>query len=453
MKQFKVGYASTIVNPPLNFPIHGYYKERFGKGFIDDIEASAIALNLGDVYALIINVDNGGFKQPVIEKFQNAINNLTGIDKDYIFISATHSHTAPSTYYPELFEVDENAINEYIDFLANKLALICQSAITDLMPAKMGFAVGHAPDRIAYIRRYRMKDGSTCTCPPIEDPNIDHPIGQLDQRVNVLRFNRDGASDVVIMNYGVHADTVNGDMFCSDWVGWTRRTVEKALDGTKCMCIMGAQGDVGSTNVHPLPGDMNDTEISFDNEMKSPGMARFVGRALAGVILQVYDKVAYTEVDTLTAIKSILHAKKNVPDGKDLPLARKYKELYEQGKSDQIPYTGMELTTVVAEALRMCKMQNEPNTSDLNIYGLRIGNVALVGIPGEPFTDIGVQIKDTEGYDLILPCAITGGYEGYFPSPSAFSEGGYEARTSPYTSSIAKDIVTCAKDLLKKLKQ
>ncbi|MBQ8903235.1 MAG: PAS domain-containing protein, partial [Oscillospiraceae bacterium] len=29
------------------------------------------------------------------------------------------------------------------------------------------------------------------------------------------------------------------------------KAVEKALDGTKCMCIMGAQGDVGSTNVHP----------------------------------------------------------------------------------------------------------------------------------------------------------------------------------------------------------
>ena len=452
MNKLKVGYASTLVNPPLGYPLHGYYLDRYGKGFIDDLEASAIAVNSGDKTALIISVDNGGFQQTVIEKFLTAINDATKVDKDYIFISATHSHTAPTTFFPEFFEVDKKFMDDYALFLADKLAQISKGAINDLKPAKMGFAVGNAPDRIAYIRRYRMKDGTTCTCPPINDPNIEGPIGTLDQRVNVIRFARDNADDVVIMNYGVHADTVNGDMYCSDWCGWTRKTIEKALDGTKCLCIMGAQGDVGSTNIHPVAGDMNDTEISFDNEMKSPGMARFVGRALAGVIMQVYDKVAFTDVEDIFAIKEVLPAKMNIPKKEDMPLARKYKELYEQGKSDLIPYTGMELTTVVAEALRMCKMENDPEYRPLNVSGLKIGNVAFVSLPGEPFTDIGVQIKDTEGFDLILPCAITNGYEGYFPMQSAFDEGGYEARTSPYAPSIAKDIVAKAKEVLNKLK-
>lgn len=452
MNKLKIGYASTLVNPPLGYPLHGYYLDRYGKGFIDDLEASALAISCDDKTAIVISVDNGGFQQNVIAKFLDAINKETNVDKDYIFISATHSHTAPTTFFPEFFEVDKKFMDDYADFLSIKLAEISKNAIADLKPAKMGFAVGHAPDRIAYIRRYRMKDGSTCTCPPINDPNIEGPIGELDQRVNVVRFARNDADDVIIMNYGVHADTVNGDMYCSDWCGWTRKTIEKALDGTKCMCIMGAQGDVGSTNVHPIPGDMNDTEISFDNEMKSPGMARFVGRALAGVIMQVYDKVAFNDVDDIFAIKDVLPARMNIPKKEDMPLARKYKELYEQGKSDLIPYTGMELTTVVAEALRMCKMENDPEFKTLNVSGLRIGNVAFISLPGEPFTDIGVQIKDTEGFDLILPCAITNGYEGYFPVKSAFDEGGYEARTSPYASTIAQDMVDKAKEVLSKLK-
>ena len=451
MKKLNAGYASCLVNPPLGYPLHGYYMERFGQGFIDDIEASALALECDGVKALIISADNGGFKQTVVEKFLDAINEATGVNKDYIFISATHSHTAPSVFYPEFFDVDESKINAYIEFLAKSLAEISKAALDDLSPARMGFGVGHAPDRVSYIRRYRMKDGSTCTCPPIDDPNIVGPIGELDRRVNLIRFDRGDRDDIVIMNYGVHADTVNGDMFCSDWVGWTRRTVEKALDGVKCMCVMGAQGDVGSTNVHPIPGDMNDTEISFDNEMKSPGMARFVGRALAGVVLQLYDKVAFTEVDGIYAVKGILSAKMNIPRKEDMPLAKKYKELYEQGRSDEIPYTGMELTTVVAEALRMCKMENYPKHCELNMSALRIGGVAFVSIPGEPFTDIGVKIKETEGFDLILPCAITNGYEGYFPMRSAFDEGGYEARTSPYKADIADDMVSFAKDLLGKL--
>ena len=214
---------------------------------------------------------------------------------------------------------------------------------------------------------------------------------------------------------------------------------------------MGAQGDVGSTNVHPLPGDMNDTEISFDNEMKSPGMARFVGRALAGVVLQVFDKVAFFDTDNISYVREGVSVRMNVPGKEDLPLARKYKELYESGRSDEIPYTGMELTTVVAEALRICKMENDPEYSVLNISAIRIGEIGLVTIPGEPFTDIGVAIKRCEGYGVILPCAITNGYEGYFPAPSAFAEGGYEARTSPYKDDIAERIVDSATRLLESL--
>jgi len=345
---------------------------------------------------------------------------------------------------------DEN-INAYIDFLAEKLCEISALAIEDLCPAKAGYGIGYAPDRISYIRRYRMKDGTTCTCPPINDPNIDRPIGELDRRVNVLRFKRDVKEDVVILNYGIHADTVNGDAYCSDWVGFCRDTVARALEGAKCVCIMGAQGDVGSTNVHPIPGDMNDTEISFDNEMKSVGMARFVGRALAGVVLQVFDKVAFFDAESISFIEEEFPVRMNVPKKEDLPLARKYKELYESGRSDEIPYTGMELTTVVAEALRICKMENDPEYSVLNISALRIGDVGLVTVPGEPFTEIGVEIKKCEGYGLILPCAITNGYEGYFPAQSAFAEGGYEARTSPYKEDISNRIIVAAKKVLSSL--
>jgi hypothetical protein len=162
-----------------------------------------------------------------------------------------------------------------------------------------------------------MKDGSTFTCPPIDDPNIDHPIGELDQRVNVLRFDQDNGQTVVLYNYGVHVDCIGGEYVSPDFPGWVRSTLDKALDGVKAIYFPGCQGDVGSTNVHPKGGDMNDTEISFDNEMKSPGMARFVGRALAGTILQVFDKVEYIDVDKLNIIHKIVQVKSNKPTPED----------------------------------------------------------------------------------------------------------------------------------------
>ena len=268
--------------------------------------------------------------------------------------------------------------------------------------------------------------------------------------MNVLRFDREGAPTVLLVNYGLHADTVNGELISADWPGVMRRTLEKVLDGVQTMFINGAEGDVGSTNVHVKPGDgdMNDTEISFDNEMKSPGMARFVGRAIAGTVLQVYDKVQYVDVDRIGILRRDLAVPANLATQEELVLARQYKELHDAGRDDLIPYTAMELTTVVAEALRMCRLAGGPAEFHLPLTAVRIGNVALLGIPGEPFTEIGVKIKETEGFDLILPCSLTNGDHGYFPVQSAYDEGGYETRTSPYRAGVAELMATGAKELL-----
>lgn len=452
MNDLKIGYAEENINPKLGIAIEGYYVPRFAKGILSDLKAIALAVKSGDETVIILSLDICEIDLNALNKIKSAIAVKTGIKAENLFISATHTHTGPCLKESGYFDYDAELVKEYLDFLAAQSAVAAKTAIQDLKPAKMGYATGKAPDRIAYIRRYKMKDGSTMTCPPINDPNIDYPLGTLDQRVNVLRFDRENAENIVIMNYGIHADTVNGEMISSDWVGWAQSTLAKSLDGVKCVCIMGAQGDVGSTNVHPTDSDMNDTEISFDNEMKSPGMARFVGRALAGTVLQVYDKVQYVDVDSIKIITEPCKVDINVPDKKDLPLAHKYAELHEQGRDDLIPFKAMELTTVVAEAMRMCDLENSPEMTSMLMTGVRLGNVSLVGIPGEPFTEIGVKIKEIGGYDLIMPCALTNGYEGYFPSKEAYDEGGYEARTSRYKPTVYDAIIDTARKLLKKIK-
>lgn len=451
MNNLKVGYAKVNINPMLGIHIRGYYVPRFAKGFIDDLEAHAIALNCGEETVLMISVDTCYIIETICDKYLEKISKATGVDKDKIFLSATHTHTGPDL--EDDFESNGNNDDaiKYTHFLGERLADLSVMALNDLKPAKMGFIEGVAPDRVAYIRRYKMKDGTTCTCPAINDPNIDHPIGTLDQRVHILRFDQENGESIVLLNYGVHADTVNGEMICSDWPGWLRRTLDKALDGVKCLAFVGAQGDVGSTHVNPTGGDMNDTEISFDNEMKSPGMARFVGRALAGTVLQVYDKVEYVDVDDLKILKKTVAVPSNMPTPEQMPQARLYKQLHEEGRDSEIPYTAMELTTVVAEAIRMCNLEHGPESFDITLTGLKIGPVAFVGIPGEPFTDIGVGIKDTEGWSAIMPVCLTNGSRGYFPMKSAFDEGGYEARSSKYKGGVAESIIQCGKEVLNEL--
>ena len=464
MSEFQVGFSTVNINPDLGAPIAGYYVSRNAKGFLDDLEASALALQLGDFRVLLISVDCCNMTLKLVERLHAAIEGATGVPAAQILICCTHTHTGPINNMDALKRNPNGATGEleelpgyettvqYVDFLCRRLVDVSRLALADLKKAKMGFIQGWAPERIAYIRRYKMKDGTTMTCPPINDPNIDHAIGELDQRVHVLRFDREGGETVVLVNYGLHADTVNGELISSDFPGWMRRTVSKALDGVKCIFFNGAEGDVGSTHVFPSGGDMNDTEISFDNEMKSPGMARFVGRALAGTVLQVFDKVEYIPVERLAVASRTVTVPANVPDPKDLPLAHKYNDLHKAGRDDLIPYKAMELTTVVAEAARMCRLENGPESFDIRLTAVRIGDTVMVGIPGEPFTDIGVQIKDTEGWKAIMPCALANGSQGYFPMQSAFDEGGYEARGSNYKPGVAEAIIAGAKELLEQLR-
>jgi len=451
MNKLYSGYSKVNINPPLGHFVSGYFIDRYAKGFLDDITASAFALECNGERFLIVSVDACTLSSPLVLRYREAMAKSSGVSVGNIFFTNTHTHTGPE-YSPLEAEKKLDAAGiAYLDFVEKRLADLAVMACQDMVPTKMAYGVGQAPARVAYIRRYRMKDGSTMTCPPINDPDIVGPIGELDQRVNVLRFDREGRNPFILVNYGVHADTVNGDMLSADWPYWMAKTLDLALEGADSMFIGGAQGDVGSTNIHPDSADMNDTEISFDNEMKSPGMARFVGRAIAGTVLQVYDKLYYTDVEDVKMITKMVPVKLNVPTADELPLAKKYKELHEAGRDCDIPYTAMELTTVVAEALRMCSLADGPEYKDMEMVGLKIGPVALVGIPGEPFTEIGVKIKEAEGFELVMPCALTNGYEGYFPVQSAYDEGGYEARSSRYAAGVAETIVDAGKAVVAEL--
>ena len=452
MNNLKVGFSTVNVTPPLGIPIAGYFIPRFAKGILDELMVNVMVLQSGEKTVALISVPNCSVPKDISDVWLEKVEAVTGIARHQTFLSVTHTHTGPNVRPTGKEDEIEEMVVTYRKFLGDRIADAVQLALNDVKPAKMGYITGYAPERVAYIRRYKMKDGSTFTCPPIDDPNIDHPIGELDQRVNVLRFDREGGETVVLVNYGLHADTINGELISGDWPYWMAKTLDKALDGVKCIFFNGAEGDVGSTNVHPSGGDMNDTEISFDNEMKSPGMARFIGRAIAGTVLQVYDKVYYVDVDDIHITEKIITIPSNMPKPEDMPLAKKYKQLHDEGRDDEIPYQAMQLTTVVAEATRMCLLENGPESFGLNLTGLKIGPVVMVGIPGEPFTEIGVEIKKAEGWDLIMPCCLTHGTMGYFPMKSAYDEGGYEARSSRFKAGVAERIIEGAKGLLKEMK-
>jgi hypothetical protein len=445
MNRLQAGFARVDITPELGVSIDGYYVPRKAERILDALEANCLVLGCDAHKVVLLSLDNMGIVQKALLPMRQAISEATGLPLEAIYIHTTHTHTAGA-----ITPKPENEKNlKYRDAVTAKVVEAAQLALADLQPAKMGWAVGQAPN-VAFVRRFRMKDGSVRTNPGTNHPDIVAPIGDVDERVNVLRFDRESDS-LVLMNFGNHPDTVGGCNISADWPGFARRSLEQAIPGTKAILFNGAQGDVNHINVHPTGGAGNDLARDFDDVDRGYGHARHIGRVIAGAVLQVYDKVCYTDVEQLRYLQKTVDIPSNIPEEKDMPLAREYAQLHNAGKDSQIPYTGMMLTTVVAEALRMLRLENGPEAFRLPMSGIAIGSVAMIGIAGEPFTGIGRALKKAPGWDLVLPTCSTNGFEGYFPMMDAYDEGGYEARSSNFKAGVAELLIAEGLKLLAEL--
>ena len=448
MKQFQAGFARVQITPPLGIFVAGYFIKRYAKEILDDLYVNTVALSVGDKKAVIIAADILNIKENGADVIRDHISSVTGLDRTSIFLNCTHTHTGPIVIQKYERELE----NDYFKFITLKIADSVVMALSDLKPARLGFAESTAP-RISFGRRYKMKDGSVRTNPGVGNPDIVEPVGVVDERVHVIRLERDGADSIAIINFGTHPDTIGGEVISADWPGFVRKTFEGAVPDSICIFLNGAQGDVNPLNVSPRPGEDNGLHKDFDDVDRGYDHAKHMGRVVAGAALQVYEKVHYVPTEEIKYAETVAKVPGNIPDPSEIPFAKKYDDLHKAGRDDEIPYKGMMLTTMLARYSRIIRMQNGPEFFDIPITALKLGNIAFIGIAGEPFTGIGMALKaqNTE-FDAVLPCCLVNGSKGYFPMMDSYTEGGYESESSSFKAGVAEIIIEEGTKLLKSIK-
>ncbi len=445
-----VGFSRIEINPPLGVNLRGYFHARYADGILDDTEINTVVIKKDDKAVALITLDCEACSTLFCKTAREYAQKATGLDKDAIFIHATHTHTGVE-FYDASEEIELDSEKEYMSQVIRKLADSISFALSNASPAKMGIGVSKA-ERIGFNRRYLMKDGSVQTNPGVNNPNILKSIGLLDERVNVIRFERECGDSVVIANYGNHPDVIGGNKLSSDWPGFTRRIFERAVENTKCIFLNGAQGDINHVNVAPKGGDFNGMFNDFDDVSRGYAHSRHLGNVVAGAIMSVYEKVEFIPSPSIDFIQRDIQVASNKPLPEEMEEARRINELHLAGKDSELPYKGMMLTTMVADAGRKVRLENAPDTFPLLLSGIKIGDVAFIGIPGEPFTGVGLGLKEAQGWKMVCPTCLTNGSCGYFPMRDSYDEGGYEARSSTYKAGVAETIVQEGKKLLDDLR-
>ena len=442
----QAGFYRSTINPENDTPIEGYFIPRRTEGVLDDLEINALALSLDKTQVLIISLDLCMIAQKTMLTLRQAAAAKTGLPLDHVMISCTHTHTSPIV----IVDYEDALVREYARQLCTWVADAAAGALADLKDAEVGWGLGHAD--LSHCRRLRMKDGSIRTNPGVGNPDVAEELTAMDHELGIVRIDQVNGVNVVLVNYGMHPDSIGGNMISADWPGFMRRTVEMAIPEARCIFLNGAEGDVGALDIWAKGGWFNDTFNDFDDVIRGYGHSRWYGRYMAGAILQVYDKVNYYTPDKLQVLERTIQVPAQVPAPEELPEAHRIHELHIAGRDSELGYEGMMVTTVVAEAERMVRLAHGPDAFSMPLHGIALGGVAIVGIAGEPFTGIGTGIKESEGWDLIMPVSNADGAEGYFPMQDCYDEGGYETRSSPFKAGCAEYIISEGKRLLAEIK-
>jgi hypothetical protein len=103
---------------------------------------------------------------------------------------------------------------------------------------------------------------------------------------------------------------------------------------------------------------------------------------------------------------------------------------------------------------RLLSVGKDAETQETEIQVLRIGDVYIVGLPGEVLVEIGLEIKAKAGIENLFVVSLANDAVGYVCPRAAYKEGGYEPGSGTNLAPGAGEIVTeRALELIERLKQ
>ena len=128
-------------------------------------------------------------------------------------------------------------------------------------------------------------------------------------------------------------------------------------------------------------------------------------------------------------------------------------ERYAAGSLEAIDPNPKIATPIVAEARQVWQLEQEQlGYLDLPVMVITVGGLAFVGIPGEPFSEVGRSIRDASPYPMTCVCCLTNGSFGYFANKAAIEEGGYDTINTKFVKGTTEALAESAISQLQALK-
>jgi hypothetical protein len=298
--------------------------------------------------------------------------------------------------------------------------------------------------RVAFNRRMVMRDGSVAMPGGGSrmDPRSRYLEGPIDPELGVVCLREDSLRfAAMLLSYTCHPVNVfPKPIISADWPGALSDELRQTY-GHQCVPLV-LNGACGNVN----PWDPFDPDYERDH--------RRMGAILAGTARRVIETLAFTDAIELDWRSEHLQLPLRRPDAGELAQSRALLREHPTPAWTDDRRRQVDPAWVYAKALAEHQdLVERAGGWDYEIQVLRVGSVAIVGLPGEPFVEGGLRIK------LASPTFPTyvvhnTSYAAYIPTREAFTRGGYETRAgliAKFEPEALDQIVETASRMLREL--
>ncbi|MCO6458754.1 MAG: neutral/alkaline non-lysosomal ceramidase N-terminal domain-containing protein [Pirellulaceae bacterium] len=418
----RAGAATSNITPELGEPIIGGFVPFPSKYVHDELHARCLVLDDGQTRLVLVVCDLLGIHQVVSDEARRLIQERSGIPPEQVLVCGTHTHSASSALGRDRLKYEQTP-DDYQKFVARRIADGVARAVHDLRPAELAFGTAEAPEHV-FNRRWSMRPGTmpenpfggtdlVKMNPPAGSENLVQPAGPTDPVVSFLAVRElDGPPISVFASYSLHYVGGVGDGHVSaDYFAVFSEELARLLDADRqqppfvAMLSNGTSGDINNINFRQPRGRKQPYE-----------QMEYVGRDVAAKVHAALEKLEYRSDVPLAARYRLLPVAWRKPDAEMRQWAERTLAAGPQSPRD--------LSYIYAQ--RVTGLAGFPETAEVPLQVLRIGDVCIGTMPCEVFCEIGLEFKRRSPRQPAFLVSLAHGYLGYLPTPRQHELGGYE---------------------------